>query len=111
MKSGSPNLLEPSGPVQACNGIALPLLLKYVWAHFCKIIDCSQSRCLQERLCRCLPTSTSDEGNSRNLTFCLRHCTTYKLEKANNTLCNTQLYSFGPFGTLMSCNFYTVRQV
>jgi len=23
--SGSPNLLEPSGPVQACNGIALPL--------------------------------------------------------------------------------------
>jgi hypothetical protein len=25
MKSGSLNLLEPSGPVQACNGIALPL--------------------------------------------------------------------------------------
>ena len=25
LKSGSPNLLEPSGPVQACNGIALPL--------------------------------------------------------------------------------------
>jgi hypothetical protein len=25
MKSGSPNLLEPSGPVKACNGIALPL--------------------------------------------------------------------------------------
>jgi hypothetical protein len=24
MKSGSLNLLEPSGPVQACNGIALP---------------------------------------------------------------------------------------
>jgi len=27
MKSGSLNLLEPSGPVQACIGIALPLLL------------------------------------------------------------------------------------
>jgi hypothetical protein len=25
MKSGNLNLLEPSGPVQACNGIALPL--------------------------------------------------------------------------------------
>jgi hypothetical protein len=27
MKSGSLNLLEPSGPVKACNGIALPLPL------------------------------------------------------------------------------------
>ena len=26
LDSGSLNLLEPSGPVQACNGIALPLL-------------------------------------------------------------------------------------
>jgi len=25
LKSGSLNLLEPSGPVQACNGVALPL--------------------------------------------------------------------------------------
>ena len=25
LESGSLNLLEPSGPVQACNGIALPL--------------------------------------------------------------------------------------
>ena len=25
LKSGSLNLLEPSGPVQACNGIPLPL--------------------------------------------------------------------------------------
>jgi len=24
-KSGNPNFLEPSGPVQACNGTALPL--------------------------------------------------------------------------------------
>ena len=27
MKSGNPNFLEPSAPVQACNGIALPLPL------------------------------------------------------------------------------------
>jgi len=27
LKSGSPNLLEPSGPVQACNGIALPFYI------------------------------------------------------------------------------------
>jgi hypothetical protein len=26
MKSGSLNLLEPSGPVKVCNGIALPLI-------------------------------------------------------------------------------------
>jgi hypothetical protein len=26
LKSGSLNLLEPSGPVKACNGIALPFL-------------------------------------------------------------------------------------
>jgi hypothetical protein len=29
MKFGSLSLLEPSGPVKACNGIALPLL--YLW--------------------------------------------------------------------------------
>jgi len=33
MKSGSLILLEPSGPVQACNGIALPLpLLNKCWS-------------------------------------------------------------------------------
>jgi len=26
LKSGNLNFLEPSGPVQACNGIALPIL-------------------------------------------------------------------------------------
>jgi len=31
LKSGSLNLLEPSGPVQACNGIALPLPFICVW--------------------------------------------------------------------------------
>ena len=30
LKSGNLNLLEPSGPVQACNGIALPLPFLFV---------------------------------------------------------------------------------
>ena len=30
LKSGSLNLLEPSGPVQACNGIAVPFTWNYV---------------------------------------------------------------------------------
>jgi len=34
LKSGSLNLLEPSGPVQACNGIALPLPLTEVFACY-----------------------------------------------------------------------------
>jgi len=31
LKSGSLDLLEPSGPVQACNGIALPFLHGAIW--------------------------------------------------------------------------------
>jgi hypothetical protein len=37
LKSGSLNLLEPSGPVKGCNGIALPLPLPRV--HISEIID------------------------------------------------------------------------
>jgi hypothetical protein len=33
LKSGSLNLLEPSGPVQACNGISLPLPLYFILRH------------------------------------------------------------------------------
>jgi hypothetical protein len=32
LKCGSLNLLEPSGPVQACNGIALPLRVVSYWS-------------------------------------------------------------------------------
>jgi len=39
LKSGSLNLLEPSGPVQACNGIALPLPLSWTFCAPQKI-DC-----------------------------------------------------------------------
>jgi len=34
LKSGSLNLLEPSGSVQACNGIALPLKVKVKQSHY-----------------------------------------------------------------------------
>ena len=34
LKSESLNLMEPSGPVQACNGIALPLSLNLVVYHW-----------------------------------------------------------------------------
>ena len=52
MKSGNFNLLEPSGPLQACNGTALPLRFYYqyiglnVWGlflwHSIKCIECSE---------------------------------------------------------------------
>jgi len=31
--SGSLNLLEPSGPVQACNGVALPYIYIYIYIY------------------------------------------------------------------------------
>jgi hypothetical protein len=33
LKSGTFNLLEPSGPFQTCNGIALPLAFTYFFEH------------------------------------------------------------------------------
>ena len=41
MKSGSLNLPEPSGPAQACNGVALPLPL---YKHSTKYSYCYQKR-------------------------------------------------------------------
>ena len=54
LKSGSPNLLEPSWPFQACNGIALPLrsyILRFAkelsqslfdWSRLLKLIESKQ---------------------------------------------------------------------
>jgi hypothetical protein len=39
LKSGSLNLLEPSGPVQACNGIALPFTLRSMLQRTMEILD------------------------------------------------------------------------
>jgi len=35
MKSGNVNFLEPSGPLQACNGSALPQ--HYIYTFFCSV--------------------------------------------------------------------------
>jgi len=45
LKSGSLNLLEPSGPVQACNGIALPLpfTLSFSFTHLHFLSFCCTS--------------------------------------------------------------------
>jgi hypothetical protein len=45
-KSGSLNLLEPSGPVKACNGIALPLPLPYITEH---VADLEVTKFMSER--------------------------------------------------------------
>jgi len=40
-KSGNRNFLEPSGPLRACNGTALPLRFTVLWAlyvHFCCVV-------------------------------------------------------------------------
>jgi hypothetical protein len=58
MKSGSLNLLEPSGPVQACNGIALPftfyidisLIVFYLTTWNQKQIQLAKSACTEHRL-------------------------------------------------------------
>jgi hypothetical protein len=45
MKSGSLKLLESSGPLQACNGIALPLPLHL--SRVCKLVFISLAKSLQ----------------------------------------------------------------
>ena len=42
-KSGKLNLLEPSGPVQAYNGTALPFLLRVIARHVFSCIAVSNS--------------------------------------------------------------------
>ena len=51
MKSGNPNFLEPSGPLQACNGIDLPLPL-YRFENLClaRSKDCPSLRLVMSLL-------------------------------------------------------------
>ena len=39
MKSGNLNFLEPSGPLQACNGTALPYIYKYTEIQSTKLFS------------------------------------------------------------------------
>jgi len=43
LKSGSLNLLEPSVPVHACNGIAVPLYIITKLHAYCSVICCAAS--------------------------------------------------------------------
>jgi len=48
LKSGNIILLETSGPVQACNGIALPLPLPFL-RNYCLSSQTAWSLCLPRR--------------------------------------------------------------
>jgi hypothetical protein len=45
LKSGSHNLLEPSGPVQACNGIDLPFILEHEYCEMLAVAMLSALYC------------------------------------------------------------------
>jgi hypothetical protein len=54
MKSGSLNLLEPSGTVKACNGIALPLYSLFIRVYVRKNISSNltvNGGKVEEKLC------------------------------------------------------------
>jgi hypothetical protein len=51
LKYGSLNLLEPSGPVKACNGIGLPLPLPIVELEFVNNVDLPVRK-IAEQVCR-----------------------------------------------------------
>jgi len=52
MKSGNLNFLEPSGPLQACNGTALPL--PFSWFYYKEI--CYHVRSHERKKCHILLT-------------------------------------------------------
>ena len=72
LKSGSLNLLEPSWPVHACNGLALPftchtkpyITLKYIHLDISgvSLLNCKKSRCIQQALT--VPTLNSKHFSS-----------------------------------------------
>jgi hypothetical protein len=49
MKSGNLNFLEPSGPIQACNGTALPLPLPTKRKTDLKNVGLRSRKCLEIR--------------------------------------------------------------
>ena len=44
-KSGSLNFLEPSRPVQACNGTALPLHWRFMWSTLMIYVEYTDDLC------------------------------------------------------------------
>ena len=66
MKSGSLNFLEPSGPLQACNGTALPL---HAWAYTAYTIINTPVRIRTRARAR-----THTHSLTHSLTFIYAHC-------------------------------------
>jgi hypothetical protein len=56
LKSGSLNLLEPSGPVEACNGIALPFNREGITEHW-KLFGSSREEATETSV-ECLQPAT-----------------------------------------------------
>jgi len=70
MKSGSLNLLEPSGPVQACNGIALTLPLHFTSYSFNIATHCPHQMSL---FCHILHVTSISTARPHGL-FTDMHC-------------------------------------
>jgi hypothetical protein len=49
MKSGNLNFLEPSGPLQVCNGTALPYLYKLI-IYLRSLMDLDPVRCVVKKM-------------------------------------------------------------
>jgi hypothetical protein len=62
LKSGSLNLMEPSGPVQAWNGIALPLSLQFIVGFVCSVLQPRKAGMWFR--CALLPTSLTSHSRS-----------------------------------------------
>jgi len=75
LKSGSLNLLETSGPLQACNGIALPIYI--YWKYYVRLVGIKRSVWLQKCTVWIAPKWTT----SKCCSFCVKHCTQWECLK------------------------------
>jgi hypothetical protein len=66
LKSGSINLLESSGPLQACNGIALPS----PFTHFCQRLSQPQGHSAARRIMSMKNSSNTIGNRTRDLQAC-----------------------------------------
>jgi hypothetical protein len=106
LKSGSLNLLEPSGPVQACNGIVLPFLISHL------IIGLVSGPILSLLECRKIVTSQTRESQGtvmpvmaaqwQLVTICLLHIVFYlcSLSRCLWLRPALQCYHFGSYKCL-----------
>jgi hypothetical protein len=95
MKSGNLNFLATSGPLQACNGTALPFILTSLYMLACNIhAGAPVTVCLHAHVCVCVcPCAhkhtyiTTNHNYSNSLEKCYKECQR-KPEDIQNK-CNT----------------------